>query len=135
RLLDVRELIRREDEWLPIEDVDGRDDAELGDRLAELARRTFDLERGPLFRVHLLSRSASEHIVLLVFHHIIADFWSAAVFLDDVMTAYTAECSGRGGALPPPRSRYADFARWQHAMLASEEGERHWSHWRRQLAG
>ena len=37
--------------------------------------------------------------------------------------------------LPPPRSSYADFARWQHEMVAGEEGERHWEYWRHQLAG
>jgi len=134
RLLDVSDLALREDEWLPIEDVAGSDDARLQERLAELAHRPFDLERGPLFRVHVLSRSASEHVLLLVFHHIIADFWSTAVFLDDFKTAYTAECAGRSGELPPPVSSYAKFARWQHEMVAGLEGERHWEYWRHQLA-
>ena len=114
RLLDLDDLAVREGEWLPIEDVAGCNDAALRERLAELARSPFDLERGPLFRVHLLSRSASEHVFLLVFHHIIADFWSTAVFLDDFKTAYTALCVGQSGELPyagvelPPSS-----ARWQ----------------------
>ena len=135
RLLDVDELARREDEWLPIEDVSDHGDAELQKKLTELSGRPFDLEKGPLFRVHVLSRSTTEHVFLLVFHHIIADFWSTAVFLDDFKTAYTAELEGRGIALPAPRSCYADFARWQHTMLASDEGERHWAYWRDQLAG
>ena len=134
RLLDVDDLAFREDEWLPIEDVAGCDDAALRERLAELARRPFDLESGPLFRVHLLSRSASQHVFLLVFHHIIADFWSAAVFLDDFKAAYTAECAGHGGELPPPASSYAKFARWQHEMVIGEVGERHWQYWCDQLA-
>ena len=71
---------------------------------------------------------------LLVFHHIIADFWSAAVFLDDFKTAYTALCMGLGGELPTPVSSYAKFARWQDEMVAGEEGERHWQYWRDQLA-
>ena len=135
RLLDLDELVRREDEWLPIEDVSDHGDAELQKKLTELAGRPFDLEKGPLFRVHVLSRSTTEHVFLLVFHHIIADFWSTAVFLDDFKTAYTAELAGRGITLPAPRSCYADFARWQHKMLASDEGERHWAYWRDQLAG
>ena len=135
RLLDLDELARREDEWLPIEDVSDHGDAELQKKLTELSGRAFDLEKGPLFRVHVLSRSTTEHVFLLVFHHIIADFWSTAVFLDDFKTAYTAELEGRGIALPTPRSCYADFARWQHKMLASDEGERHWAYWRDQLAG
>ena len=135
RLLDVDELIRRQDEWLPIEDVAGQDNAALQGRLAELASRPFDLERGPLFRVHVLSRSRSEHVFLLVFHHIIADFWSTAVFLDDLKSAYEAERAEPGADRPRPRSRYGDFARWQQEMVGREEGQRHWDYWRQQLAG
>ncbi len=74
RVLDAISFGLREGEWLPVEDVSGLDDAELQDELEERARRPFDLEAGPLFRLHLLRRSESEHVVLLVVHHIIADF-------------------------------------------------------------
>ncbi|HZW29207.1 MAG TPA: amino acid adenylation domain-containing protein, partial [Isosphaeraceae bacterium] len=134
-LLEVDELIRRQDEWLPIEDVAGLDEAAIQGRLAERAGRPFDLERGPLFRVHILSRSRSEHVFLLVFHHVIADFWSTAVFLDDLRAAYAAERAEPGADRPPPRLRYADFARWQLEMAGRDEGQRHWEYWRRQLAG
>ena len=135
RLLDAISFVLREDEWLPVEDVAGQDDAELQDWLVELACRPFDLETGPLFRLHLLRRSESEHVVLLVVHHIIADFWSTAVLVDDLGKAYTEELAGCAGDLPAPTSSSTDFARWQHAMVAGEEGERHWAYWRQQLAG
>ena len=135
RLLDADELVRRADEWLLIEDVGGRDDAELDRDLAGLARHPFDLEKGPLFRVHILSRGVSEHIVLLVVHHIISDFWSTAILVDELGKAYAEEHVARVGELPPSRSRYADFARWQHGMVAGEEGRRHWAYWQQQLAG
>jgi amino acid adenylation domain-containing protein len=134
RLLDVSDLANREDEWLTIEDVSDSDDTQLEERLADLARRPFDLERGPLFRIHLLSRSVSEHVALLVFHHIIADFWSAAVFLDDFKKAYSAELAGRSGELPRPLSSYGEFAQWQNEMVASADGHRHWEYWAQQLA-
>ena len=131
-LLPVSELVLRENEWLLIEDVASLSDREIKQKLAELADRPFDLERGPLFRLHLLSRSASEHVVLLVVHHIIADFWSTAVLVDDLGRAYSVELAGRACDLSLPRSRYADFTRWQHTMVAGEEGERHWDYWRQQ---
>src|SRR5262249_51240422 len=121
RVFAESELVRREDEWLPVEDVASLGDGALRHKLVELARRPFDLEQGPLFRVHLLNRSAREHVVLLVIHHIIADFWSTAVFVDDLAQAYVQELAGRSDELPPPRSRYADFVRWQHEMVAGEE--------------
>ncbi len=135
RLLDASELADRQDEWLPIEDVDGRDEAELDQKLLERARAPFDLENGPLFRIHILRRSAAEHVVLLVVHHIIADFWSIAVLVDDLGKAYAEERAGRTAVSLPPRSSYADFTRWQHDMLAGAEGRRHWAYWQQQLAG
>ena len=116
-----------------IEDVASLSDSETKQKLAERADGPFDLERGPLFRLHLLIRSASEHVVLLVVHHIIADFWSTAVLVDDLGKAYADELAGRASDLSLPRSRYGDFTRWQHAMVAGEEGERHWNYWRQQL--
>ena len=104
RILDMDEMVRREAEWLPIEDVSDHGDAEIQKRLTELSGRPFDMEKGPLFRVHVLTRSTTEHVFLLVFHHIIADFWSTAVFLDDFKTAYTAELAGRGITLPAARN-------------------------------
>ena len=135
RLLDASELANRQDEWLPIEDVDGRDEAEFEQKLLEQARAPFDLENGPLFRIHILRRSTAEHVVLLVVHHIIADFWSIAVLVDDLGKAYAEERAGRTALSLPPRSSYADFTRWQHDMLAGAEGRRHWAYWQQQLAG
>ena len=135
QLLPASELVEREEEWILIEDVASLSDSEIKQTLAERADRPFDLERGPLFRLHLLSRSAREHVVLLVVHHIIADFWSTAVLVDDLGKAYADELAGRASESSLPRSRYGDFTRWQHAMVAGEEGERHWDYWRQQLSG
>jgi amino acid adenylation domain-containing protein len=134
-LLDVDEMSSRQDEWFLVDDRASSSNRELEVKLTELAHRPFDLARGPLFRVHLLSRSAVDHVFLLVFHHSIADFWSTGVFLADFAMAYSAECAEHGGALSPPQARYADFARWQHTMVTGPDGARHWAYWRDQLAG
>ncbi len=134
-MLDASAFLHREDEWLPIEDATTLDEAGLQDRLVELSRRPFDLETGPLFRLHLLRRGESEHVVLLVVHHIIADFWSTAVLVDELGKAYAEELAGCVGDPAPPTSSYADFTRWQHGMVAGAEGEQHWDYWRQQLAG
>jgi amino acid adenylation domain-containing protein len=135
RYLTPSELILREEEWLLLVDLAGRSFDEINPKLAELARRPFDLESGPLFRLHLLSQSAEEHIILLVVHHIIADFWSTAILVDELGKAYVDERAGLAGVVSPPRSRYADFVHWQDGIVAGAEGERHWDYWRQQLAG
>ena len=108
---------------------------ELQTRLVEETQRRFDLERGPVMRLRLFTRSAQEHILLLVIHHIVVDFWSLAVILNELGVLYPSERAGRPAALPPLDLQYTDFVRWQTEMLASPMGERLWDYWKKQLAG
>ncbi len=108
---------------------------ELQARLGDETQRPFDLEHGPVMRVTLFTRSAQEHVLLLVIHHIVVDFWSLAVILNELGVLYLAEQAGRAEALPPLDVQYTDFVRWQVEMLAGPSGERLWDYWRRQLAG
>jgi hypothetical protein len=110
-------------------------DGELNSKLLEEAYRPFDLERGPLLRVTLFTRSGEEHILLLVVHHIVIDFWSLAILLDELGILYPAETAGVRAPLPAHAAQYTDYVRWQADMLASPEGERLWEYWRAQLAG
>jgi hypothetical protein len=108
---------------------------ELQTRLVEETQRPFDLQRGPVLRVSLFTRSPQEHILVLVVHHIVVDFWSLAVILSELDVLYPAEKAGRPAALPPLELQYTDFIRWQTEILASPEGERLWAYWKKQLAG
>jgi natural product biosynthesis luciferase-like monooxygenase protein len=117
------------------EDASDKSDSWLDERLAESAHRPFDLERGPLARVVVLTRSPQDHVVMLAIHHIVSDFWSLAVLLSELKDSYAAEARGTKQALEPLTLNYTDFVRRQSEMLASQEGERLWSYWRRRLAG
>ncbi|NOT56265.1 MAG: hypothetical protein HOP18_16815 [Deltaproteobacteria bacterium] len=108
---------------------------ELKTRLIQEVQRPFDLEHGPVLRVKLFTRSAREHILLLVVHHIVIDFWSLAVLLNELSVLYPAEKAGVPATLPPLDVQYTDYVRWQSDMLASPEGERLWAYWRTRLAG
>jgi condensation domain-containing protein len=104
-------------------------------RLLDEAYRPFDLERGPVLRVNLFTRSAKDHVLLLVVHHIVIDFWSLALLLTELGALYSAEKAGVKAPLPALDSQYTDYVRWQAEMLAGPEGERLWAYWRKQLAG
>ncbi|MBF6570846.1 MAG: amino acid adenylation domain-containing protein [Candidatus Binataceae bacterium] len=108
---------------------------EMAPRLADEAHRPFDLEQGPLLRVSVYRRSAREHYLLLVVHHIVIDFWSLAILLNELGVLYPAEAAGMRATLPPLDLQYGDYVRWQSEALAGAEGGRLWSYWRKQLAG
>jgi amino acid adenylation domain-containing protein len=111
------------------------DEFTLRQRLALEARRPFDLEHGPLFRVGLYKRADGEHVIMLTIHHIIFDFWSLGVLLEELGEVYLAAKSGHVASLAPLSLQYTDFVQWQHEMLAGPEGERQWAYWQQQLSG
>jgi hypothetical protein len=108
---------------------------DLKSRLTDEAHRPFDLERDPLFRVRLFTSAAKEHCLLLVVHHIVIDFWSLAILLNELGALYSKEAAGLPTTLPPIEPQYDDYVRWQAEMLAGTEGERLWKYWQKQLAG
>ncbi len=121
--------------------------------LAE-ADHPFNLETGPVLRVHLFTRSsAEEHIQLLAMHHIAGDMWSFDILLDELRVLYAAEVktlpqasihvvensdisnSETDNILSLPTLSYTDYVRWQTEMLASSKGEQLSAYWQKQLAG
>jgi amino acid adenylation domain-containing protein len=120
--------------------------------LAE-AECPYNLETGPVLRVHLFTRSAVEHIQLLAMHHIAGDMWSFDILLSELRVLYAAEVktlppssihvvensdisnSQRDNILPLPTLSYTDYVRWQTEMLASSKGEQLSAYWQKQLAG
>jgi hypothetical protein len=116
------------------------DETSLAGALSGAARTGFDLAREPPLRVHLFALGESEHVVLLLLHHIAGDGWSLAPLLRDLGRFYEARCQGQAAAIAALPVQYADYTLWQHAVLGSEEdGEsaiaRQLSFWTSQLAG
>ncbi|QSQ26344.1 amino acid adenylation domain-containing protein [Pyxidicoccus parkwayensis] len=122
---------------LPVRDVRGRDDAwaEVQARIAEEARRPFDLTHGPLVRGELFRLADDEHLLLFSKHHILSDGWSEGVLTREVGLLYTALVTGGTPALPPLPVQYPDFAAWQRGWLAGPELESRLGYWRAALAG
>jgi len=104
------------------------------ERLAgELAHLPFDLGRGPLLRVHLLRSGSAESVLLVTIHHIVADGWSAGVFLSELGTLYAAYAGGRPSPLPELPLQYVDFARRQREQLEGKVLEDELRYWKDRL--
>nr|BFE59784.1 hypothetical protein GCM10020063_043100 [Dactylosporangium thailandense] len=108
----------------------------VADWLDAGARAPFDLERGPLLRTSLLRIADDDHVLLLVWHHIITDGWSMRLLVDEVAARYTAAVGGSSPVvLPDLAVQPADHAAWQQRWLAGDEAERQVGHWRAALDG
>ncbi|HLL45742.1 MAG TPA: amino acid adenylation domain-containing protein, partial [Longimicrobiaceae bacterium] len=104
-------------------------------RVAEEARRAFDLAAGPLFRAGMLRVDAEDHLLVLTMHHIVSDGWSMGVFFRELATLYSVYRDGGESPLAEPAVQYADYAVWQREQLAGEALDRQLSYWKKQLAG
>jgi len=71
-------------------------------------RSLFDLQQGPLVRATLLQVSATQHVLVIVQHHIVSDGWSMQIMVDELMRLYAAHSQGRTLELPALKIQYAD---------------------------
>lgn len=105
----------------------------------EEAQRPFDLSSGPMLRMRLLilppRNGLPEHVLVIVFHHIVTDDWSSALFFKELGIIYAAFAAGQSLPLPPPRLQYADFAVAQREWLQGAVLEEHLDYWKKKLAG
>nr|WP_256463669.1 non-ribosomal peptide synthase/polyketide synthase [Kitasatospora sp. SUK 42] len=114
-------------------------EGELPERLAEFARKPFDLAAEPPLRAELFALAPDEHVLLLVMHHIAGDGWSTGPLARDLAEAYAARCEGRASSRPALPVQYADYALWQRELLgdAADPQSRfaeQLDYWKRQLS-
>ncbi|GII00832.1 non-ribosomal peptide synthetase [Planobispora takensis] len=97
--------------------------------VAEQTNAPFDLAAAPPVRAVLLRLGPAEHVLCVVFHHIIGDGWSLNVLLDDLARLYGARVAGLSGP-PPLPLQYGDVALWQRGRDETAA----LAHWRERLA-
>ncbi|WP_147093012.1 non-ribosomal peptide synthetase, partial [Myxococcus virescens] len=126
---------------VPLEVVDlsvlpeGEREASAKARTEAEVGRPFQLEQGPLLRTVLLKLSEQEHVLVLVMHHIVSDYWSMGILVREVAALYEALSQGRPAQLTELPVQYADFAMWQRDWFKGQVLESQLAYWRKQLAG
>ncbi|MFF3941701.1 non-ribosomal peptide synthetase [Streptomyces phaeofaciens] len=109
-------------------------EAEALAQAATVARHRFPLATGPLAVARLISVTPSQHLLVLVVHHIVSDGWSGSVLLRDLGDLYSARAAGRTPSLPEPGTTPGAYARWQRTELAGDGLRRHLDFWTAHLA-
>ena len=97
------------------------------------ARYSFQLQTGPLIRIHLVQLQDSEYIIFLTMHHIISDGWSISILMRELFVLYENFSNGEASALQELTLQYADYAEWQSNYLKGEIFESQLSYWQNQL--
>ncbi len=103
--------------------------------LDQEARRTFDLNHGPLARYCLVRLAPDDHLLVVMMHHIITDGWSMNLFFRELEALYEGAARAKPSNLPPLPIQYGDFACWQRETFQPNSFERELSFWKSHLAG
>nr|WP_284348328.1 non-ribosomal peptide synthetase [Streptomyces sp. A 4/2] len=122
---------------LPVVELD---ESRLAERLAEAARRGFDLAAEPPIRAELYALAPDRHVLLVVVHHIAADGWSMGPLSGGLATAYAARCRGEEPQWSPLPVQYADYTGWQRDLLGDAADPdslfaRQLAYWKDELTG
>ena len=131
----VQRLVEPSGPVVQLEEATGWSEAQVSTRLDAEAHRPFDLTHGPLMRVLLLSRGPGEHVLVLALHHLVTDFWSLAVMVEELGALYAAETGGAPAALPVLPLSPAEASRELSARLLGSSGEALRNFWRNRLGG
>jgi amino acid adenylation domain-containing protein len=123
-------------------DLRGDDAAGHAARVSEAMdaerRQGFDLEAGRVAQARLLRLSEREQALVLTLSALVADAASLRLVASELAAAYEA-LSGAGAAGEPWAEgevlQYADYAEWQHELLASEEAKEGRAYWRKLNVG
>jgi|GEM_PF-1375878 len=120
------------DAWLPIDYVDWQalPIAEQTSAQAALIDATlqvcFDLAAGPLCHLQVRQTQAQVFLLVMNFHHSIADGWSMGLLFKALTCAQPSANT--------PTYEYIDYALWQRQWLSGDRRRQQISYWQQQLA-
>ncbi|MFF5108242.1 amino acid adenylation domain-containing protein [Streptosporangium sp. NPDC000509] len=114
---------------LPV--VDGTEES-VQEWIDAQVREEFDLRNKPPYRFAVLRLGPEDHVLSIVWHHIVIDGWSSRQFAEELTARYT---DPSGSQFPELSLQPADFAAWQRLWLLSEEPAKQIDSWRSALDG
>ena len=109
---------------LPADVEVSTEDALSGKLAASVVECNFDLMTEVPLRARLFMLSESEHVLLLVIHHIAGDGWSIGPLMRDLAQAYSARCMQQPPSWQKLPVQYADYTLWQQQLFGSEADSR-----------
>ncbi|MFD6827080.1 condensation domain-containing protein, partial [Streptomyces sp. NPDC060085] len=120
-------------------DITSAPEGTVSSLVAAEISRGFDLTADLPVRTRLFAVDDTEHVLVVVLHHIAGDGWSMAPLARDVAEAYEARTADRAPEWTPLPVQYADYSIWQRELLGDENDPdsllgRQITYWTKQLA-
>jgi amino acid adenylation domain-containing protein len=125
----VQKIVRPHSARASSEHLSNLEEAQIVERILESARQPFDLENGPLWRLHIFSISGGRNIVLIALHHLIFDGHSLGLVWQELLRRYQALENGTQTPSAETSPSYFDFVRAEQEYLRSERSQEDENYW------
>lgn len=99
----------------------------------KVSKIPFDLHKDAYARFYLYEISEEEHLLVMVFHHIICDGWSFGVLFNDFGVFYKKSIENKLIVIDKEAIQYIDFAVWQNEETYINERKQHITYWEKVL--
>ena len=109
--------------------------AEVERSLIDEPRRPYHLEAEPGIRATLLRLGPTEHVFILMMHHLVCDWASEGVLWRELSALYRALSRSETPALPPLPIQHGDYAAWQQQQVAAAGFAEDLAFWEENLRG
>ena len=104
------------------------DASEAADEFDSMKNHVFDIGRGEIMRVLLLSLNKDQNFLIIGYHHINMDGISLEIFLSDVQKAYNHK------SLPKTVLQYPEYSSKQRNEIESGAMKQEIQYWKKELA-
>ncbi len=109
---------------------------QLNKIIGEDSRTVFDLESGPLYRLHLIKTRTDEYYFHATVQHIIFDGLSWGIFINDFNSIYGSLENNKPVSLEEIKYHQYDYAHWfNESNLAEKKLAASEDYWRKNLEG
>ncbi|MFD1334936.1 amino acid adenylation domain-containing protein [Oceanobacillus iheyensis] len=106
---------------------------ELASVVEEAKQFHFDITKEPPVKAVLFKVAEDKHVLLLLFHHIIADGWSLIPLTKDLSKAYKNSLEHTDITDEPLAIQYQDYVAWQQEQMGKSSAEEELDYWKQQL--
>lgn len=111
----------------------GDPQARVRDLIHAVVRRPFDRTGGSPISLHIYAITPTDHVVLLIIDHLVADGLSLGFLMDDLYQAYAGLADNPRLQLPAPSWQFLDWVDWQRRTIAGKDREALLRYWRKRL--
>lgn len=124
-----QKILTAEEMGFQIKEIDLQNENDIKKIISEAKENelahSYDLTKGPLFRITLFQKSAEENILLFSIHHIISDGWSKEILIREILNLYKKSLSESENDLQELPIQYKDYAAWHTSQI--KEHQKYWN--------